>query len=138
MAVPVTDSPISVQTTTDSTLPHPSSSHTSTAPGTGGGVGSTSTSHDATFFDHSNKNAKTIRETLAMQTLEELIFWLKEDGGKIAIHDATNTTKERRKALQERVLRESNIVLFFVGMIHLFLIAFNGDYSLKLSSREHM
>jgi len=51
--------------------------------------------HDAKFFDASNAEAKQLRDHLAMDTLEELLDWLKRKG-KVAVHDATNSTYERR------------------------------------------
>ncbi|KAJ3334136.1 hypothetical protein HDU76_008598 [Blyttiomyces sp. JEL0837] len=74
----------------------------------------TGTTHGADFFDPHNENAKTIREQLAMETLEELISWLKYEGGKVAIHDATNTTIERRQAVMDRIKKEKNIDVIFV------------------------
>lgn len=72
--------------------------------------------HDAKFFDGSNVEAKSLREQLALDTLEEIICWLKK-GGKVAIHDATNTTVERRKALRMRVEKEQGIKCFFIESI---------------------
>jgi 6-phosphofructo-2-kinase len=53
--------------------------------------------HDqsAGFFDPNNNDAKRIRDEIALSVLEELVSWLKE-GGRVAIHDATNSTLERR------------------------------------------
>ena len=39
----------------------------------------------SSFFDPDNKEAKNYREQLAMETIEELLQWLAEDG-KIGIH----------------------------------------------------
>lgn len=49
----------------------------------------------ASFFDPNNANGKALRDELALETLTELIDWLKT-GGRVAIHDATNSTRERR------------------------------------------
>ncbi|KAL3901066.1 MAG: hypothetical protein SGCHY_000885 [Lobulomycetales sp.] len=72
--------------------------------------------HDAKFFDPSNKDAQRWREKLAMESLEELILWL-HAGGKIGILDATNSTRERRKALFERVSEEKNVQCLFIESI---------------------
>ncbi|KAI8899793.1 6-phosphofructo-2-kinase-domain-containing protein [Globomyces pollinis-pini] len=74
------------------------------------------TQHDANFFESSNTEAATLREKLAGETLEELIQWL-HDGGKVAIHDATNSTIARRKFLIERVRRETGIKALFIESI---------------------
>lgn len=49
----------------------------------------------AGFFDPGNEEAKRIRDNLALEVLDHLINWLSE-GGRVAIHDATNSTIERR------------------------------------------
>lgn len=68
---------------------------------------------DANFFDSSNVEATRLREELAMIALDELLHWL--EGGAVssngppvgknrtAIFDATNTTRERRKAIIDKV-----------------------------------
>ncbi|KAJ3400419.1 hypothetical protein HDV05_001095, partial [Chytridiales sp. JEL 0842] len=71
------------------------------------------TSHDAKFFDPQNQDAKAVREKLAMDTLDEAINWL-HCGGKVAIHDATNSSAERRKAILERVGKERNMNVVFI------------------------
>mmetsp|Transcript_60499 Transcript_60499/g.100429 ORF Transcript_60499/g.100429 Transcript_60499/m.100429 type:complete len:463 (+) Transcript_60499:71-1459(+) len=60
----------------------------------------------ASFFDTSNVAASKAREEIAMSTLDELFHWL-EQGGDIAIFDATNSTLKRRRAVIERVEAES-------------------------------
>ncbi|KAJ3371940.1 hypothetical protein HDU91_004806 [Kappamyces sp. JEL0680] len=86
-----------------------------------------STSHDSKFFDASNAEAAAVREKLVMserpsndqaaETLEELISWLHFGGGKVAIHDATNSTLARRKTLRDRVSREKGIKAVFIESI---------------------
>ncbi|KAF9109527.1 hypothetical protein BGX27_007502 [Mortierella sp. AM989] len=44
------------------------------------------TSHSHAFFNPQNSAAKTIRDELALESLEELITWLKQ-GGRVGIHD---------------------------------------------------
>ncbi|KAI9005310.1 6-phosphofructo-2-kinase-domain-containing protein [Gaertneriomyces semiglobifer] len=75
-----------------------------------------STTHDAHFFDPDNPAAKAVREKLAMETLEEIFEWLRE-GGKVAIHDATNSTRERRRMLLERTRREKGVKGVFIESI---------------------
>ena len=79
--------------------------------------GSSGTSHDSNFFDSSNQEAAAVREKLAADTLEELITWLNDQGGKVAIHDATNSTYIRRKTLSDRVSKERGIKCFFIESI---------------------
>ncbi|KAG2225967.1 hypothetical protein INT45_002433 [Circinella minor] len=62
----------------------------------------------AKFFDPDNAELKKIRDKLALDVLENLIRWLKE-GGRVAIHDATNSTIERRALLLKRLRQEPQI-----------------------------
>lgn len=73
--------------------------------------------HDAKFFDQNNQDAAQLREKLATDTLEEMLDWLNNHGGKVAIHDATNSTIKRRQAIRERALREPKVKAFFIESI---------------------
>jgi len=55
------------------------------------------TDHKAKFFDPNNEEAKALRWNLAMETMTEMITWLKEENGNVAVFDATNTTVDRRR-----------------------------------------
>lgn len=65
------------------------------------------------FFDANNPEASKAREAMAAECLEDLIKWLK-NGGNVGIHDATNSTRARRKALADRVSREPGLKLIFI------------------------
>ncbi|KAI8818889.1 6-phosphofructo-2-kinase-domain-containing protein [Fimicolochytrium jonesii] len=80
-------------------------------------VGNRRTTHDAKFFDPDNPEAAATRDKLALETLEEVIEWLHRGGGKVAIHDATNSTVRRRKMLFERVRKEKGIKALFIESI---------------------
>jgi predicted kinase len=56
---------------------------------------------DAEFFDHGNKTAVEARENLASVVLDELLTWLCDGNGDVAIFDATNTTDDRRRRVLE-------------------------------------
>jgi len=61
------------------------------------------TSHSrAGFFDSSDSSASDKRDQIAMGTLEELLEWFRDSGGEIGIFDATNSSRERRRAVLER------------------------------------
>jgi broad specificity phosphatase PhoE len=47
------------------------------------------------FFDPDNADAQRQREALGLTTLEEMLAWLRT-GGRVALYDATNSTRERR------------------------------------------
>ena len=57
----------------------------------------------ADFFDPSNEQAATIREQVALATLDELLDYVLDQGGSVGIFDATNSTLERRKMILDRV-----------------------------------
>jgi 6-phosphofructo-2-kinase len=103
------------------------------SPGTTGG-----TSHDATFFDPKNQDAKAVREKLAMDTLDEAIHWLSSSGGKVAIHDATNSTKERRRAILERVSHERNINVVFIESICTDTKVLESNIRMKLQGPDYI
>ncbi|GAA5831646.1 hypothetical protein JCM5353_000991 [Sporobolomyces roseus] len=65
------------------------------------------------FFDAANPEASKAREAMAAECLEDLIKWLKQ-GGNVGIHDATNSTRARRKALADRIAREPGLKLIFI------------------------
>ncbi|KAF4034617.1 Histidine phosphatase superfamily (branch 1) [Phytophthora infestans] len=60
---------------------------------------------DHSFFDPNNAKAKEERELLALESLKQVQRWFigenGEKGGDVAVFDATNTTKMRRKMLRD-------------------------------------
>jgi len=63
------------------------------------------------FFNPNNSEAMALRLAIANSVLDESIQWL-EGGGEVAIFDATNNTRERRKAVWERVVEKGIRCLF--------------------------
>src|SRR5689334_6844623 len=49
------------------------------------------------FFDATNAEAYKLRKQAATAALDDMIKWIKEDGGQVAFYDATNSTKDRRQ-----------------------------------------
>jgi len=77
----------------------------------------TQTTQTADFFSPENKSAQTQRENIALEVLDSLFQWIRE-GGELAIFDATNTTKERRKRIELRCLESGlNLNLIFLESI---------------------
>ncbi|PWN52469.1 bifunctional 6-phosphofructo-2-kinase/fructose-2,6-bisphosphate 2-phosphatase [Violaceomyces palustris] len=72
--------------------------------------------HTASFFDPSNPAAYKLRSQMAEECLEQLIGWLKR-GGNVGIHDATNSTKARRKEIADRIAKEPDLKLVFLESI---------------------
>jgi 6-phosphofructo-2-kinase len=69
---------------------------------------------DASFFDPENAKALQIREQVALETLDELLDYVLNQGGSVGILDATNSTLERRKTImnhiRERAGTELNVL----------------------------
>ena len=55
------------------------------------------------FFDPDNEGGRTARRAMAEAALDDVRAWL-EDGGEVAIYDATNITRERREWVQDTLL----------------------------------
>lgn len=95
------------------------------------------TKHDANFFDPSNAEYSSERDLLALETLEELISWLKR-GGNVGIHDATNSTKKRRELLIARCKKEPNVITMFVESICTDKDVIERNVSMKLRSPDYI
>uniref|UniRef100_A0A1Y1KBZ9 6-phosphofructo-2-kinase domain-containing protein n=1 Tax=Photinus pyralis TaxID=7054 RepID=A0A1Y1KBZ9_PHOPY len=65
------------------------------------------------FFRQDNAEAMAIRNRCAVEALEDVCQWL-ENGGEVAVFDATNSTLERRRMIQETVVDRMGYKLFFV------------------------
>ena len=68
------------------------------------------------FFDHSNPEGVKIRRQVCDMALTDMFEWI-DDNGEIAVFDATNTTRERRRLLYQRIVVEKGYKLFFVESI---------------------
>ena len=73
-------------------------------------------SHD--FFSSDNQKAQQLRNEFAIAALEDLCSWLaKGDGTRVAIYDATNSTKDRREIIYDTVVCKYNYNLLFIESI---------------------
>lgn len=70
--------------------------------------------HD--FFRPDNKEAMAIRNKCAIDALNDMCKWL-DEGGEVAVYDATNTTYERRTLIHNIVCNCFGLKLFFVESI---------------------
>ncbi|XP_043233080.1 6-phosphofructo-2-kinase/fructose-2,6-bisphosphatase-like isoform X3 [Amphibalanus amphitrite] len=70
--------------------------------------------HD--FFRPDNEEAMAIRIKCALDALEDVRHWL-DDGGMVAVFDATNTTKERRRMIFDICTQKLGYKCFFVESI---------------------
>ncbi|CAL8351727.1 unnamed protein product [Gadus morhua 'NCC'] len=65
------------------------------------------------FFRHDNQEAMKIRKQCALVALQDVRAYLTDEGGQIAVFDATNTTRERRDLILAFV-QENAFKVFFV------------------------
>ncbi|KZV76995.1 bifunctional 6-phosphofructo-2-kinase/fructose-2,6-bisphosphate 2-phosphatase [Peniophora sp. CONT] len=91
--------------------------------------------HTAEYFSNNNAAGTQSREELAQESLEMLIDWLKS-GGNVGVHDATNSTSERRAWIRERVAREKGIVVIFLESLCDDPAVIAANVALKVSSGD--
>ena len=95
---------------------------------------------DSAFFDMTNQNAKQLRENLATEVQDYMYQWISEAGAdgnpRIAIFDATNTTRERRLAVATRA-RERKAGLLFVESICNDEQVLQKNYEMKLQNDDY-
>ena len=73
---------------------------------------------DSKFFDPNDVNSSRLRNKWALDTLDELLDYLLIGSGSVGIFDATNTTKERRKAILEKISKSNkDIKVLFLESI---------------------
>ncbi|KAJ5345502.1 Bifunctional 6-phosphofructo-2-kinase/fructose-2 6-bisphosphate 2-phosphatase [Penicillium brevicompactum] len=93
----------------------------------------------ANFFDPQNQRAVKMREQVALDTLDELLDYILDEGGSIGILDATNSTMERRKAIvdhiRERAGSELNILFLESSCVDQDLL--EANMRLKLSGPDY-
>ncbi|XP_078391721.1 6-phosphofructo-2-kinase/fructose-2,6-bisphosphatase 3 [Cetorhinus maximus] len=68
------------------------------------------------FFRHDNEDAMKIRKQCALAALRDAKSYLTEEGGQIAVFDATNTTRERREIILN-FAKENRWKVFFVESV---------------------
>ncbi|XP_039301613.1 6-phosphofructo-2-kinase/fructose-2,6-bisphosphatase 3 isoform X2 [Nilaparvata lugens] len=68
------------------------------------------------FFKPDNKEAMAIRTQCAIDALMDVCQWL-ENGGEVAVFDATNSTIERRRMIEDIVVHKTGYKLFFVESV---------------------
>lgn len=68
------------------------------------------------FFDAKNEEAERARGAAAKAALEDMIKWLLNTDGQVAIYDATNTTMARRTMIRE-ACRAAGISVGWAGIV---------------------
>jgi 6-phosphofructo-2-kinase/fructose-2,6-biphosphatase 4 len=66
------------------------------------------------WFDPKNCKAKATRVQIANDCLEDLIKWITNEGGQVAVYDANSESVERRQYIFDR-LTEMKIQPIFIG-----------------------
>ncbi|KAJ5515304.1 hypothetical protein N7527_006864 [Penicillium freii] len=93
----------------------------------------------ANFFDPQNQRAVKMREQVALDTLDELLDYILDEGGSIGILDATNSTMERRKAIVDHIRNragpELNILFLESSCVDQDLL--EANMRLKLSGPDY-
>jgi len=69
------------------------------------------------IFNPENAEGRALREKVCEDGLQDVLDWLEKNEGEVAVFDATNTTRERRKYLYQKVVLEKGFKLFFVESI---------------------
>ena len=69
------------------------------------------------IFNPENQDGLAFREKICEAGLQDVLEWLSLEQNEVAVFDATNTTRERRKYLYQRVVKEKGFKLFFVESI---------------------
>ncbi|KAJ1928768.1 Fructose-2,6-bisphosphatase [Tieghemiomyces parasiticus] len=92
---------------------------------------------DHTFFDPGNAEASQLRLQCALEALDDMIRWFKEDNGIVAIYDATNSTRERRRMLQTRLEAEDIKVMFVESVCDDEDVVLRNIMQVKLDSPDY-
>lgn len=92
----------------------------------------------AKFFDPANVKAAAKREKVAMDTLDELLDYLLNQGGSVGILDATNSTIQRRQHVVNRIReREPKLGILFIESICRDPGLLEANMRLKLSGPDY-
>lgn len=92
----------------------------------------------AKFFDPMNQRASAIRDQVAMDTLDELLDYLLNQGGAVGILDATNSTIKRRRQIVDRIRdREPKLGILFIESICRDQNLLEANMRLKLSGPDY-
>ncbi|OIW32330.1 bifunctional 6-phosphofructo-2-kinase/fructose-2,6-bisphosphate 2-phosphatase [Coniochaeta ligniaria NRRL 30616] len=105
-------------------------------------LGRTLFSSSAAFFDPTDPSLVSVRDDIALETLDELLDWLSSrENSSIGILDATNSTRERRERVLSRI-RRSTCTCTSTGILFLESCCFDRDildqnFRLKLQGPDY-
>lgn len=92
--------------------------------------------HD--FFDPSNAEAEEERMRAATEAMDEMLAWLRDTEGQIAIYDATNTSLRRREMIRNTCERLGVALLFIESVCDREDIIVDNITQVKLSSPDYV
>ncbi len=88
------------------------------------------------FFDPRNEEGARLRTQMALMALDDMLHWF-ATGGEVAIYDATNSTKERRKLILERCRAHDVRVVFIESIANESIVEANVRAT-KLDSPDYV
>lgn len=91
----------------------------------------------ATFFDTSNTEGERLRRAAAEAAVKDMLNWFDEHSGQVAVLDATNSTKARRKWIKEKCDAKGHQVLFVESRCDDESLVLNNVLSVKTSSPDY-
>jgi predicted kinase len=93
---------------------------------------------DKSFFDKDNEEGMRIRDRMVEVVQDEMYRWLQQDDEtKVALFDATNTTRARRSLLLQRAQQEKSTMLVFIESICDDPDILAQNYKLKLQNDDY-
>ena len=118
---------------------HSSTLHESPKPSEGLESTNSPMEHTASFFDPQNEKAAAVREHVAMETLDELLDFVLDQGGSVGIFDATNSTLERRKTIVDRIRSRAGpeLGILFLESLCIDETLLEANMRLKLSGPDY-
>ncbi|KAK2594013.1 6-phosphofructo-2-kinase [Conoideocrella luteorostrata] len=93
----------------------------------------------SSFFDPRIKENVSKRDEIALNVLNELIEWLKQDNSCVGILDATNSTRQRRRLILQRIrdLSGPDVPVLFLESCCSDPVVLERNFVLKLSSPDY-
>ncbi|KAL1914487.1 uncharacterized protein VTP21DRAFT_8870 [Calcarisporiella thermophila] len=90
------------------------------------------------FFDPSNSEGEISRLEAARAALEDMLRWFDRENGVVALYDATNSTRERRRMLLEECERRGVQVMFIESVCDDDKLVLENIRDVKVSSPDYL
>ncbi|KAI8142305.1 6-phosphofructo-2-kinase-domain-containing protein [Fennellomyces sp. T-0311] len=90
------------------------------------------------WFDPSNKEAIAVREKIADDCLDDLINWLDNGTGQVAIYDGNNVSEARRREIYDKLVGHNINPLFIESICTKQEIVYANIRSVKISSPDYV